>query len=126
MHTNRAGAASGVRRVFELFDALEQSHLLPFAWESNHHPAGSLGQRPGCIEYSFRRPRGLSRSQVDSVLQMRTYHLGAGDNATLNKGAAARLRRRAGGRRARAQQSSPAQQQREAQHGRTGAHTPVA
>ena len=123
MHTNRAGAASGVRRVFELFNALERSQLLPFSWESNHHPAGSLGQRPGCIEYGFRRPRGLSRSRIESLLQMRKYGLGVGDNATLSKGAAARRdargsgrSRRREGRRARAQQSSLAQQDR--QHAR--------
>jgi hypothetical protein len=73
LHTNRAGATSGVRELFELFDGLEEAQLLPFSWEVNHHTAGTLKLRPNCVEYSFRRPRGLSRQQVAELLQKPRY-----------------------------------------------------
>lgn len=52
---NKAGNASGVRGVFELFRACEAAGLYAFSWEVNHNAPGFLRLRPGYIEYSFVR-----------------------------------------------------------------------
>ncbi|KAL1508619.1 hypothetical protein AB1Y20_004716 [Prymnesium parvum] len=69
--TNRVGASSGVRQVFDFFYMAERGGLLPFSWEVNHLLSGVYKLRPACVEYSFRRPLLLSSAQVNAILQVR-------------------------------------------------------
>jgi hypothetical protein len=63
--TNMAGPDSGVREVFEFFEACEAAGLLPFSWEVNHN-IGYSGAVPYVIEYAFVRPTSDFMTDVKS------------------------------------------------------------